>query len=326
MNPYRRLIAITNKLLHLTRLQISTAGEWERLERTVGAYRDQLQAINIGRSGASHLISEYIKHRKLLGLEEAGLKSDSNTPDLEQLVDVVKTQPSFIDDELNRFIRSFCEFASLSRSQWAQDGFVWHVTQGRRRGRYLEIGAADGVTHSNTLALRDFFGWSGILIEPHPEAFKKLQTNRGGSADLLLNVAAGPPTAKPTIKLIDAGQLSCVDGQGGDDHHKTQRSATSRKFDVKQVPFETIISDVGPLDYLSLDVEGAELQMLTWIPWRKISPPKVITVEHNWRLNDQLEIVRLLTAEGYNQWFRGLDWVTRGDFWFSHESSMLKST
>lgn len=39
---------------------------------------------------------------------------------------------------------------------------------------YIELGALDGVRYSNTKTLEDKYGWSGILIEPIPDAFEKL--------------------------------------------------------------------------------------------------------------------------------------------------------
>ena len=40
---------------------------------------------------------------------------------------------------------------------------------------YIEIGANDGVSQSNTKYLELFYDWRGILIEPIPSVFKKLQ-------------------------------------------------------------------------------------------------------------------------------------------------------
>jgi len=43
---------------------------------------------------------------------------------------------------------------------------------------YIEIGGLDGVTASNTKTLEDELGWTGILVEPHPLSYKKLEVNR----------------------------------------------------------------------------------------------------------------------------------------------------
>ena len=45
-------------------------------------------------------------------------------------------------------------------------------------GVFLEAGGMDGVSHSNTKTLEDFFGFTGILIEPVEEMYDKLVVNR----------------------------------------------------------------------------------------------------------------------------------------------------
>ena len=43
---------------------------------------------------------------------------------------------------------------------------------------YLEIGAVDGIKHSNTKYLEDSEGWTGVLVEPNPVSFELLRKNR----------------------------------------------------------------------------------------------------------------------------------------------------
>ena len=54
-------------------------------------------------------------------------------------------------------------------------------------GVYVEAGANDGIRQSNTLALKEALGWSGILVEPSPKAFAALVRNQPG--DNLVNAA-----------------------------------------------------------------------------------------------------------------------------------------
>ena len=73
------------------------------------------------------------------------------------------------------------------------------------------------------------------------------------------------------------------------------------------------------LDYLSLDVEGPEYDLLAAIDWKKCTPPKVITVEHNWRDEVITKIRELLTTQGYTEAFTAFNWLRRGDLWFCHD-------
>ena len=44
-------------------------------------------------------------------------------------------------------------------------------------GRFVELGALDGDTHSNTYALEKCLNWTGLLIEANPESYAKLQAS-----------------------------------------------------------------------------------------------------------------------------------------------------
>lgn len=78
---------------------------------------------------------------------------------------------------------------------------------GAHRGTFLDIGANDGVTLSNTRALA-LLGWSGILVEPAPMAYRKLLENCAGQSFTL-------PEGKTVddITVVSAKQIM-PDGYG----------------------------------------------------------------------------------------------------------------
>src|SRR5664280_1701555 len=63
-------------------------------------------------------------------------------------------------------------------SQYRQDEFVDKFFNKKNAGFFIDIGAHDGVTFSNTFFLEKERGWSGICIEPIPDVFDKLKQNR----------------------------------------------------------------------------------------------------------------------------------------------------
>ena len=70
------------------------------------------------------------------------------------------------------------------KAQLDQDLFVLFATQEKRGGYFVEFGACDGVTLSNTLLLERDYGWSGIVAEPNPRWHKALKANRKCEIDL----------------------------------------------------------------------------------------------------------------------------------------------
>lgn len=63
--------------------------------------------------------------------------------------------------------------------QCGQDKWIIEsMLPARKEGVFVDIGANDGVTLSNTLVLEKDHGWTGIAVEPIPEVFARLQANR----------------------------------------------------------------------------------------------------------------------------------------------------
>ena len=63
-------------------------------------------------------------------------------------------------------------------SQLGQDKIVDEYFRGKRHGVFVDIGAYDGLTFSNTLMLERERDWTGICIEPLPDIFAELRKNR----------------------------------------------------------------------------------------------------------------------------------------------------
>ena len=66
----------------------------------------------------------------------------------------------------------------ISRSQLRQDLFVLSQLNFKKKGFFVEFGAADGLTLSNTYILEKNFKWKGIVSEPAKIFHKRLTHNR----------------------------------------------------------------------------------------------------------------------------------------------------
>ena len=216
------------------------------------------------------------------------------------------------DEELTRFMHFYVQNYRLSSSQWSQDIFVMYSTHMKKGGYYLEIGGADGYTHSNTYSLEMNLGWQGTLVEPDPAQYKILSLIRNGNR--LINSAISPSGEEGFVRLRQVGQLSSLEGYEGDDIHRETRLGSRDFASVKSVNLNKILSE-KKYDYFSLDVEGAELEILNSVQWNQVHKPLIMTVEYNFREEDRVRIVGLLGEYGYVENFVNHDWLRRGDLW-----------
>lgn len=216
------------------------------------------------------------------------------------------------DKELADFMKFYGKNWKLSASQWSQDMFVMYALNSRRDGLFLEIGGADGFTHSNTYALEKHLGWRGTLVEPDPYQFKILEQARSGNS--LLHAAISPNGGSESFRLRRVGQLSALEGYEGSDMHTKARMESKDFAKVSGISLTRLLS-ARAYDYFSLDVEGAELKIMQSIDWDVVQKPQVLTVEHNFRDEDRSALTRLLTDQGYFEHFEGHDWLRRGDLW-----------
>ena len=148
-------------------------------------------------------------------------------------------------------------------SQAGQDLWVMRDVFGYRTGGYfVEIGAAEGTELSNTFALERYLQWNGVCIEPDPAAFERLRHNRRCRC---LNIC------------LDAqkGEVDFTIGEGfygGIVAPDTDNSSADRgNIRVAATTFAELIDEQDiprTIDYLSIDVEGAEDRVMATFPFR----------------------------------------------------------
>lgn len=171
---------------------------------------------------------------------------------------------------------------NIYKSHVGQDKWVLDFFK-NKKGFFIEAGAYDGVILSNTYALEQL-GWNGICIEANPTHFNELIKNR---KSLCFNYAVSNKTE--TCKFFPNGLCG----------HLSEDKGT---IEIQKTTFvELIPSTIAEVDYLSLDVEGHEIEALEGYPFHKI-PPKLITIEHNSYCGGQVlknKIYEFLIHKGY---------------------------
>lgn len=175
-------------------------------------------------------------------------------------------------------------------SQLGQDKWVCEIYGGKRGGYFVDVGAWNGVKISNTCHLEKELGWNGICIEPHPQAFEGLKSNRSCICE---NVCAA--AAEGVVQFRCKGKGSMIVTGGGKNVVPCKAETLAVILDRHNAP--------RLIDYLSLDIEGTELDVLQVFPFERYEFG-VMTIEHNAYLGQQWQARRdqmlaLLESKGY---------------------------
>ena len=193
------------------------------------------------------------------------------------------------------------------KSTHGEDVTIWKNYFGgsTSSGFFLELGAFDGVTESNTRFFERCLGWNGVLMEANPTPFKKLRQSRPRAAKLLLSPTCNNETTisfNPS-EFTNAKTASIRAGHGKE---------TPKSISVHCGPMHAYLAalDITHIDFMSLDVEGSELAVLKTIDFDKVTI-KVLMVESKNEYNkggdspENTAVCVLLAKNGYRQEPRG---------------------
>jgi len=154
--------------------------------------------------------------------------------------------------------------------------FAVDYFKGKKNGVFIDVGANDGITWSNSLTFEINYNWHGLCIEPHPKAFEKLQTNR---KCLTFNCAISNNSEEQDFMVIDgyAEMLSGLTSTYDQQHVERIKRETNTHGDkvtvikVKCKTLTTLLNENNILNvnYLSVDTEGAEINVIESIDFNQ---------------------------------------------------------
>jgi FkbM family methyltransferase len=191
-------------------------------------------------------------------------------------------------------------------SQDSQDLYLeTNIFKGYKNGCYVDVGAHDGITINNTLYFEQNNNWTGINVEPIKTVFDKLVINRPNSINL--NCAVCNKCGE-TEFIYNVGYTEMISGIKDNfdlrhlerlERENEQFGSTTEIIKVNTKKIETILDEhnIKHVNYLSIDVEGAEFEVIKSINFDKVFID-VIGFEDNYH-DKSLIIVKYLENKGF---------------------------
>jgi FkbM family methyltransferase len=205
-------------------------------------------------------------------------------------------------------------------SQYKQDEILEStIFKGFQNGFFVDIGAHDGVTFNNTLYFEKYNNWTGINIEPLSHVFSELQKNRpncinyncaisnvSGTSDFIL--ATGPEMLSGLQEYYDPRHSNRLN------YHITHEGGSRQVVKVQTERAEDVFNCTKRIHLLSIDVEGAEFEVIKSINFEKVFID-VIIFENNYP-DVSVPIVEYLKKKGYIEFTKHTS-----DIFMIHETS-----
>ncbi len=220
----------------------------------------------------------------------------------EKLISLAKT-PKFYTEKndeqnLHAKLRQEGYYSQAGQDKWLAE----NIFSGKKSGVFVEIGAHDGISFSNTFFFEKMLNWTGIAVEPIPEVYNKLKKNR---KCVTLHGCIAGRNGKVEFQVVSgrSQMLSGITNKYNKAHLKridselNSYSGEAQKIILPCFTLNELLQQhkLYHVDYLSIDVEGAEYSILKKFNFRRFHI-SVMGIENNY--NDY-RIPQLLNKMGF---------------------------
>ena len=199
-------------------------------------------------------------------------------------------------------------------SQDKQDQYLeTHIFKGYKNGVFMDIGAHDGKSINNTLYFEESINWTGVNVEPIKKVYNDLVVNRPNCININCAVCNNDGISE---FICNKGYTEMISGikDTFDPRHMQRLQRENRRYgstteiiEVETKKLETICDShkISHINYLSIDVEGAEFEVIKSINFDKIYID-VIAFENNYN-NASIPIIKYLEERNYVVIHKSLD-------------------
>jgi FkbM family methyltransferase len=194
------------------------------------------------------------------------------------------------------YSRRFIDDKKMTFSRDRQDRYIVdNIFGGKMNGYFLDIGASDGIDENNTVLLERYYDWDGICCECDPRDITKLRKERQ------CNIVTSPVFRKTgeliNFELHSANHLSSIEGCQVE-KYRNNSSGVVCMATISLVDCLKKFNAPKNIDYMSLDTEGAEYEILSTFDFENYKI-NYIALEHNFQEPKRTKIRQLLESKGY---------------------------
>jgi len=211
---------------------------------------------------------------------------------LSVLSNLIKSKSEFSKQYLSHYLKNGNDYLS----QLGQDCLVDTIFKAKTEGFFIEIGVGNGKELSNTYFFEKNRDWNGLLCEPAKQFNEAIKSQRTVT---LINKAVYTESNKvfEFSESID-GEFSSISEHLSENISNNQNTV---KYNVETISFNDLCAQYTngePIDYLSVDTEGSEYEILSAIDFEKYDIG-CISVEHNYEEIKRSKINALLVKNNF---------------------------
>lgn len=166
------------------------------------------------------------------------------------------------------------------RKSYAQEGediILWRLFENKPKGFYVDVGAHHPQRFSNTYLFYKQ-GWSGINIDAMPGSMAEFQKMR--PRDINLEMAIAEEEQDSTFFVFNDPALNTFDMHLAQEREKNTKYTILRKEQLFTQTLATVLDQHMPqrtiIDFMSIDAEGFDLQVLKSNDWQLYRPTYVL--------------------------------------------------
>ena len=163
----------------------------------------------------------------------------------------------------------------------------------KENGFFIELGANNGLEQSNTAFFEFYKGWKGILIEPSPNKYVECINNRKNSTVLNYACVSNDYESDKISGDFNGNLMSSVNGSR---LNQTQNLNTVNAITLEKI-LDQYMKQCNCIDFLSLDTEGYELNILKGLNLSKYRPKYMLIEIYNF---DYDNIYKFLIENNYS--------------------------